>query len=127
MFNNLKKIAYLLAKGPPKEIPLEFKDLLLQAKTYLAFTLGYLLKDPIWDQYTEEELIIEFFALQFFHSKEFSDEFINSVNTKTGEVQNNLEIIDDFSDWADAQIEKNKKELEGDDFEYIPPHLKDKS
>jgi hypothetical protein len=60
------------------------------------------MKDPIWDSYTIEELLIEFYAHQFEDNKEFRLKF-------EYELDLGADLVEDFVAWADRQIEKEVK------------------
>lgn len=74
-------------------------------KFYLCKTLGYLWKDPIWDDYTSEEILIEYFS---------------HLYAKDDELRKSLEVVldvgaemygEDVYDWLDRMIEENQAEM----------------
>lgn len=97
----IKHLGYRISQLPN---PYSLNDLLKYAKFILAEKSGRLLKDPIWDEYTIEELLMEFFAHQFHTNKEFLTEF-ESANGLAF-TQDSLE---DFVAWADKQIAEEGK------------------
>jgi hypothetical protein len=64
------------------------------------------MKDPIWDEYTKEELLIEYFSYKFSESEAFRSEFEAQMRGSKG-------VVDEFSAWADKQM-KEDKEIVGD-------------
>lgn len=83
----------------------DFNDFVRWAKFQLCMVTRRLTKDPIWDLYTPEEILIEYYSHQFEKNKKFLLEFEMSLNSVNG-------VVDDFSAWADKQIEKSRKERE---------------
>jgi hypothetical protein len=77
-------------------------DMVEYAKFQLAFKTNRLLKDPIWDEYTTEELLIEFYAHQFELNREFRMKFEAEINKMAADS-------DDFATWADKKIEEDAK------------------
>lgn len=71
----LKYIGYCKAWLPPKEAGFDLDDFIEHAKFYLAHKKRILLRDPIWDSYTDEELLVEFFAERFYTEEEYTKSF----------------------------------------------------
>lgn len=95
----IKYIGYRMGNLPQRyDIP----ALVRYAKFHLCHATGRLMKDPIWDLYTVEELLAEFFARQFVDNKEAREIFEKSLTDINGEV-------DDFASWADKQIAEEDK------------------
>jgi hypothetical protein len=95
----VKYLGYRLSQLPDKY---KMADLLRFAKFQLAVKSRRLLKDPIWDEYTVEELLQEFYAHVFNENKEARILFEQSLNLAT-------DSVDDFAAWADAEIAKEDK------------------
>lgn len=95
----MKYMGYKLSQLPKTYY---LKDLVRYAKFQLAHRNKILLKDPIWDEYTIEELLVEFYAHQFQESKEFRQAFEQSM----GDVDGSVEA---FSKWADEQMAQEAK------------------
>lgn len=95
----MKYMGYKLSQLPKTYY---LKDLVRYAKFQLAHRNKILLKDPIWDEYTIEELLVEFYAHQFQESKEFRQAFEQSL----GETDDYVEA---FSKWADQQMAEDAK------------------
>lgn len=105
-FKPLKYIAYCKACTPPEGM--NYGEFLEVIKTYLCFETKTLFKDPIWDTYSDEELIIEYYARLFKNSPERREEFEAEIDKKDV-----LESeYDEFLKFADKGIEKNREELE---------------
>jgi hypothetical protein len=99
---NLKYIAFCMAVKPTFEDRLTIAEFADFARFQLAASYKIPAKSTIWDKYTAEELIVEFYALKFFEDSEYSKEFEARLN---GEAQEDL-------DWMNKEIEKNKVEIE---------------
>ena len=69
-FRTLKYIGYCLSQLPPDPKTRSYEDYVNHAKYRLSVERGLLLKDPIWEKYTDEEVLIEHFALIFDKDKE---------------------------------------------------------
>lgn len=100
---NLKHIAYSTYNMPPGK-NFSLKDFVQYCKFYLCTKTKKPMKDPIWGTYTNEELIIEYFAWRFETEPQFRKDFEDKYNSSES-------VMDEFSKWADNQIEKNKDEL----------------
>lgn len=70
----LKYIAYLRSEVPDPET-MDHEVFLNFAKWQVCKVRNVLWNDPVWDAYTDEEIVIEFFAIRFDESKEFRAEF----------------------------------------------------
>jgi hypothetical protein len=102
-YRNLKFIGYKKGQLPERYTLKEFTEF---CKMQLASKTRTLLKDPIWDSYTSEELIIEFYAHQFLEN----DKARMMFETELGSGN---ETVDEFSAWADKQIQKEAKIRDG--------------
>lgn len=96
-YKQLKYVAYRLVEGGKG-----FDGFVRFAKFQLCVLNKVLLKDPIWDRYTSEEILMEFFAHEFQLSKELRAEFEASLGDINGK-------IDEFAAWADKQIAEEEK------------------
>jgi hypothetical protein len=96
-YKNLKTLGYNLSQLPDKY---NLKELTRYAKFYLASKTGTLLKDPIWDTYTTEEMLTEFYAY-LMEDREYRLRFEQESGIK-GEV-------DDFASWAEKKIQEDSK------------------
>ena len=101
----LKYKGYCLAKTPPGD-GTTLEDLVNYAKFALCKMSRRLWKDPIWDQYTDEEILIEYFANLFAKDEKVCKDFEVSIDSGT-------EIYgDDIYDWLDKKVAENQKEQE---------------
>lgn len=80
------------------------KDFVRFCKFHLAVKTHRLMKDPIWDTYTSEDIITEFFAHKFHTDKDFKAEF-------EFEAGMSKSFVDDFAAWADQQIRQAAKDI----------------
>lgn len=49
------------------------------AKWQICKSRNIMFRDPIWDDYTEEEILIEFFGIMYDENEELLTEFINKI------------------------------------------------
>lgn len=118
VFHRLKYIAYCRSQLPPEEVGTDYADFVDFAKHFLCVKTNRLFKDPIWETYTNEEILIEYFSYEFQNEQkriDFEKELLNV----------NSESIDD---WLVSQSSKSKPvepvELE-DKIEFSPDSLGD--
>lgn len=97
----LKIKGYARAFGDPGKAELTYDSLLNFAKAYLCRKTKTLMKDPIWDAYTNEEIIIEYFSHLFTDNEKMREEFESDLIDRKSDY-----------DWIVAQEEQNKKELQ---------------
>lgn len=102
-YRNLKYLGYRLGQLPERYTLMQ---LVKYAKFQLAVKTRRLLKDPIWDEYTVEELLVEFYGHHFVENEDFRRRFEIEIGDVNGE-------IDAFSDWADKEMAKEAKIREG--------------
>lgn len=101
----LKYVGLCYSHMPPEEADFEFADFVKYAKFHLCNHTKTLMKDPIWDTYTAEEIIAEYYAVLFSKSTEQKEKFEN-------ELLGNKASPDSFADWADSEIKQNGKDLD---------------
>lgn len=101
-YRNIKYMAYRLSELPS---PYNIYDLVRYAKFQLAAMTKTLLKDPIWDTYTAEEILVEFFGHQFLEDEDLKADFEKQIGLAN-------KGVDDFADWADKQMAKSQIENE---------------
>ncbi len=102
---SLKYKGYCWAHTPPGD-DTSIVDLTNYAKFYLCKHSNRLWKDPIWDEYTDEEILIEYFSHLFSKDEAARKEFEVEMNAGTavyGEA---------IFDWLDKMVENNQKEME---------------
>ncbi len=103
---NIKYIAFCKAALPPESYDkTTFGDFVEHAKTTLCIATKTLLKDPIWDNYTDEEILVEYFIHIYAKDNKKRDEFENEIKG-----QNFTE--DDWMDWVNKEEAKANKERE---------------
>ena len=95
-------MGYCAAFMPPEEAEFEDGDFLRYAKFQLCLITKTLFHDAIWESYSDEDILVEYFAHLFTSSKE-----------DKSEMEAILAGQDlDFLSWADGMIEQNQKEME---------------
>lgn len=99
----LKYVGYCWAHTPPgDETTLE--DLVNFAKFFLCKKANRLWKDLIWNEYTNEEILIEYFAHLFAQDASARTEFEVQMNVGT-------QIYgEDIFDWLDRKVKENQVE-----------------
>lgn len=76
-FYGLKYIAYCRAHLPPEDA-FELEDFTDYAKQYICAKRNALWLDPIWDRYTEEDILAEYFTIRVFEDEQVKVEMENS-------------------------------------------------
>ena len=98
---------------PLHEEDATYEDFVRFARFHLAREFKVLTKDPLWDKYTDEEILSEYYALVY----------KNNDEAKT-ELESMLHGHDpDIAKWFDKMIDKNQKELKtlgGDNVSFSP-------
>lgn len=103
-FFALKYIAWCRTQLPPEEAELEEIDFVHYAKWSICRERGILFKDPVWDGYTPEDIMVEFFAIGFDNSEEIRDAFQSSMKgVKAADI-----------DWFEAMEKKVLAEKEAE-------------
>lgn len=100
-FFKMKYMGYCLAQMPPEEAETSLEDFINHCKFQLCVLSNRLLKDPIWEAYTDEDIIVEYFA----HRVEKDQEFKDTLEARFKGFD------EDTYDWFDEMIEKNQEEL----------------
>lgn len=98
----IKYMGFCMAQMPPEDVASDFADFVRYAKFQLSVDKCVLMEDPMWDKYTDEQILVEYFANLFMKSKEERERFEGQFK---GEDP-------DLYDWFDRKIAENKKELE---------------
>lgn len=99
----LKYRGYCWALTPPGD-DTSLQDLVCFAKFYLCRHAKKLWKDPVWESYTDEEILIEYFAHLFSTDKGARTQF--EAQTFTGTDM----YGEDIYDWLDRMVEQNQRE-----------------
>lgn len=73
------------------------------AKFFLCKHSQRLWKDPIWDEYTDEEILIEYFAHLFAKDEAARNEFEVQINAGS-------DMYEAEYDWLDRMVKQNQNE-----------------
>ena len=94
--------AYRVRLPDPKDV----NDEVLRdyAKWQICKARNKLFKDPIWDDYTDEEILIEFFGIIFEQNPEALEEFVNKTKT----------VDKDINDWFDRMAKEHEEKMKQD-------------
>ena len=103
-FLKLKHIAYCIASPPFKTNDASLEAFVKYARHQICVTKNILYFDPIWDSYSDEQVLVEYYALRFEKDKDFLEQF-------EVEVINDGKMEDDI-DWMEKEIAKNKTNVE---------------
>lgn len=76
----LKNIGYLRSQIPSKTENSVAFDYVSYARHHLCNKRNVMYNDPIWDRYSNEDILVEFFAIQFDENEEFRNEFLKQLN-----------------------------------------------
>ena len=100
----LKYKGYCRSMTPPGE-NMTLDDLTTFAKFFLCKHAAKLWKDPIWEDYTDEEILVEYFSHLFVNNSDAKSQFEAQINAGT-------ELYgEDIYDWLDRMVEQNQKEM----------------
>lgn len=94
-------MAYCMSQMPPDGVDSNFEDYVRFAKFQLSASKGVLMEDPIWDKYTDEQIVIEYIANVFTKDKERLKDFEMKLYGQDSEIY----------DWLDAKVKENQEEL----------------
>ncbi len=101
---NIKWLGYVRSQTPPGE-DITMRELVLLAKFFLCQHSHRLWKDPIWDTYTDEEILVEYYSYLFAKDEKFRSEFEATINAGT-------EIYgEDIYEWLDRKVRENQEEM----------------
>ena len=115
-WDRLRFIGYCWAKLPPEGAGADFDDFVQYAKFQLCSKANRLMKDPIWDEYRPEEILIEYYALLYHNNEKQAEDFLKDING----------INDSDYDWILDQAEQEeiiKSEEEPDSLSFEPDEL----
>lgn len=109
-FHRIKYAAYCLVKGADD---FGYADLVRHAQFQLCVLNHTLLNDPIWKTYSDEHILMEWYAHRFDKDEEYLKEFERKLDR---------EYSDDDLEWFNKQIKQNQKEIKEKtkDFEFTP-------
>ncbi len=132
----IKARAYRISQHPGNFDDGNLEDLVRYAKFYIADARNLPLFDARIEAYTDEECLIEYYAILFSKDESFRKDYEALQQAR----ESGDEEYDDFADWAEAQIESTKSERterlakegtkvvddpEDDGFEFTPKGLGD--
>lgn len=100
-FLRLKYMGYCLSNLPPEGVTFTFEDFVNYCKFQLCKLNNKLMLDPVWNNYENEEIIVEYYAHVYSSSKEERAKLETALTGHDGSIY----------DWFDSMIEKNKQEL----------------
>jgi hypothetical protein len=115
-FLNIKHMGYSMAVLPDN--PTSINDFVRFAKFQICKERGFLYFDPIWDKYTDEQVLVEYYGIIYDKDENRRNEFLVTISRKNSEV--------DDIDWMDQEIEKNQKDVEKlkkEGFDFSPDML----
>lgn len=112
-FFGLKYIAYCRSHLPDLDDFGE-SELIDFAKWQICKVKSVLFNDPIWENYTKEEILVEYFAIRFDESKELLEEFKSKLVHADKEVYDLFERLE--RTFAPA-TKKEKDNQEPEEFE----------
>lgn len=115
-FFGLKFIAYCRAYMPPEEVETEEEDMVAYAKFYLCQKRNILFNAEVWDNYTDEEILVEYFSIRFTEDEVLRGEFETQMK---GVEKADYEWFDKMTKKYEAEIEAEAKKASGgkDEFE----------
>jgi hypothetical protein len=97
-FFGLKYIAYCRTGLPVNEVDLDMVAMLQFAKWQICKVRNVLFNDPVWDEYTDEEILTEFFAIKFDEDSALRKEFeAKLVTAKASDI-----------DWLERMAQKDQ-------------------
>lgn len=97
----LKYIGYCRAFVSPNGDEMTLDDLVSFAKNYLCLKTSTLSKDPVWETYTDEEILVEYYTHLFTNEKDAKEAFENSIDAYDKTTY----------DWLDKMVAENQKEM----------------
>jgi hypothetical protein len=101
--DRLKYLGYCLSQLPPEDAgPPDFSHFVDYAKFQLCRANHKLMLDPIWEEYTNEEIVVEYYAHLMASSKDQRNAFLQSLAGYDESIYS----------WLDDQIQKNQKEVD---------------
>lgn len=111
----LKYIAYCTACLPPESVGHGYEDVLRYARFQLCCKTNRLMKDPIWDKYTDEEILIEHYA----HN------FAVDPDAKINFEQEYMQGDKSLDDWMIQEADKLEAFVPEDRVSYSPDNVGD--
>lgn len=118
-FLTLKYMGFCMSQLPPDEAGTSFEDFVRYAKFQLSVDKHRLMEDEVWEKYTEEQILVEYFANVFSKSKEERERFEIQLSGSDPDINN----------WFDKMIEQNQQEIseklkaQEEQVKYVPESL----
>lgn len=97
----LKNIAFHMSQPPGKVEEPTLAGFIHFARFQICEARGILFYDKLWDDYSDEQILTEYYAIRFSKDDSFRKEF----------EERNGPTVDDDIDWMFKQIEKNRAEI----------------
>lgn len=111
-----KYIGYCYSQMPPEEATFEWSDFIQYVHFQLCKINKKLMLDPIWNSYTEAEMLVEYYAHVYQNSPKERDAFIHALKGLDGDIM----------DWLDDQVKKNQEDMSAtDSISFNPESLGD--
>lgn len=101
-FHKLKFIAYCRSALPPAEFEKVNQTMVDYAKWAICKSRNILFLDPVWDNYGDEDIFIEYFTIIFDENEKARTDFLSALRG----------ISTDHNDWFNEMEEKYVKEQE---------------
>lgn len=98
----LQYMGYFLAGLDTERKDIDYQDFIRLAKFHICEKRGLMLKDRIWDQYSDEEILVEYYAILYRENKNAREDFETILDGYD---------VEDF-DWMDEMVQKNKSAVE---------------
>ena len=99
--DRIKYIAYCLSGMPPEKVEPTYEDLIYYARFQLSVEKRIPFNDTIFDSYTDEELLVEWYAILFYRNEELRNKFEITLNGG----------ISDDSDFLTSLTEKEPESI----------------
>jgi len=111
----MKYMGYCLSNMPVLDETWEVKDYYRMVRFQLAKRWGVSMKNPVFNEYRDEELVVEYFAHRCDEEPEFKESIEHVLNGTLPEYE-------DAVGWIEEQEEKNKAAIA----EYVAKKAKEK-
>lgn len=99
LLRRAKHVGYCWSHMPPED-DTKFEDFVEYARFQLCMRTHRLMQDPIWENYSDIQILAEYFGWMYSESKEQRDK-----------IEHEIGMNEDMYDWFDRMIEENKEEL----------------
>jgi len=109
-FFGVKYIGWCRSQLPPDDVSISVEDFLQHVRHFLSVKKQILFKDPVFDTYTEEDLLTEYFAIRFDEDSDFRGAFEAQMRGISQDVYDWFE--EEEQKYLEAR-EKEAKELMG--------------